>query len=46
MGIILSRQKKDYPRAREYLLQAASEHPAPRIVAFARQDLARIEPFL
>jgi len=46
LGIILSRHRKEYFRAREYLLQAAVEHPDEQIVGFARKELKRIEPFL
>ena len=46
LGVILSRHRREYFRAREYLVQAAMEHPDPQIAAFAREELARIEPFL
>jgi tetratricopeptide (TPR) repeat protein len=46
LGIILSRHRKEFFRAREYLLQASMEHPDGDIVEFAREELQRIEPFL
>jgi len=46
LGVILSRHRREYFRAREYLLQAAVEHPDPKLVTFAREELKRIEPFL
>jgi len=42
LGVILSRYRKEYFRAREYLLQAVVEHPDPKIVAFARTELERV----
>jgi len=42
LGVILSRYRKEYFRAREYLLQAVVEHPDPKIVMFGRSELDRI----
>ena len=42
LGVILSRYRKEYFRAREYLLQAVVEHPDPKIVTFGRNELDRI----
>ncbi len=46
LGVILSRHRNEYFRAREYLLQATMEHPNPEIVAYARKELQRIQPLL
>lgn len=46
LGIILSRYRKEYYRAREYLLQAVVEHPDPEIVSFGREELERIAAHL
>jgi membrane associated rhomboid family serine protease len=46
LGIILSRHRKEFFRAREYLLQATMEHPDNQVVEFAREELERIEPHL
>ncbi len=46
LGMILSRHRREYFRAREYLLQASLEHPEEEIRTLARQELARIEPLL
>jgi tetratricopeptide (TPR) repeat protein len=43
LGIILSRYRKEFFRAREYLLQAVVEHPDREIVKFARDELDRIQ---
>jgi membrane associated rhomboid family serine protease len=44
LGIILARHRREYFRAREYLLQARLEHPDPEIREHARVELERIEP--
>ena len=46
LGIILSRHRNEYFRAREYLLQATMEHPNPEIVAYSKRELERIQPLL
>jgi outer membrane protein assembly factor BamD (BamD/ComL family) len=46
LGMILSRHRKEYFRAREYLLQASMEHTDDQTIAFARKELKRIEGFL
>lgn len=46
LGVILSRYRKEYYRAREYLLQAVVEHPDPKIVSFGREELDRIAAHL
>ena len=46
LGIILSRHRNEYFRAREYLLQATMEHPNPEIVAYAKKELERVKPLL
>ena len=46
LGVILSRHRKEYFRAREYLLQATMEHPDPEIVAYARRELDRVTKLL
>jgi tetratricopeptide (TPR) repeat protein len=43
LGIILARYRKEFFRAREYLLQAVVEHPDREIVKFAREELDRIQ---
>ena len=42
LGVILARYRKEYFRAREYLLQVVVEHPDPEIVKFARKELERV----
>ena len=46
LGMILSRHRQEHFRAREYLLQASMEHPDPKIVEHAKEELKRIEPHL
>jgi hypothetical protein len=42
LGVILARYRKEYYRAREYLLQVVVEHPDPEIIKFARKELDRV----
>lgn len=46
LGVILARHRREFYRAREYLVQAAMEHPDPQIQTFAKQEMERIQAYL
>lgn len=46
LGVILARHRREFFRAREYLVQAAMEHPDPQIADFAKKEMDRIQAWL